>query len=100
MPSRRILPPPQPVLPKAVPASAKGKTCGLAQQQIDNKSRHRLLAIELKPSSSGLQGVLVLPFGLALDKGVTLKIDDGAPTAPLPFRTCLFDGCRVTLAFD
>jgi invasion protein IalB len=47
-----------------------------------------------------VDGALVLPFGLALDRGVTLQVDD-APAGPaLRFRTCLPAGCVVPLSFD
>jgi invasion protein IalB len=44
--------------------------------------------------------MLMLPFGLALDSGVTLQIDDKATMQPLRFRTCLPAGCVVSLTFD
>jgi invasion protein IalB len=70
-------------------------------QQLIGKKRQRVLAVELQASSdSTMTGMLVLPFGLLLDKGVTLQIDDEAALAPLRFRTCLPAGCLVPLSFD
>ena len=43
---------------------------------------------------------MVLPFGLALDHGVVLQVDDGAPGPVLRFRTCLPAGCVVPLSSD
>lgn len=78
-----------------------GKRCALSQQQADQQSHQRVLAIELTASSpDGVAGTLLLPFGLALDNGVTLQIDDAPAGAPLRFRTCLPGGCLVPLAFD
>ncbi|QCI66762.1 invasion associated locus B family protein [Phreatobacter stygius] len=77
-----------------------GKRCALSQQQADPQSRQRVLAIELTTVADKAEGVLVLPFGLALDKGVTLQIDDGPVGQPLRFRTCLPAGCLVPLSFD
>lgn len=77
-----------------------GKVCVLAQQQTASQTNQRLLAVELRPREQNVQGSLVLPFGLALDKGVTLRVDDGPALAPLRFRTCLPGGCIVDLAFD
>jgi invasion protein IalB len=79
---------------------AAGKRCSLSQQQADPQSRQRVLAIELVTVADRAEGLLVLPFGLALDKGVTLQIDDAAAGQPLRFRTCLPAGCLVPLAFD
>jgi len=79
---------------------ASGKICVLAQQQTVPQSGERVLAMELRPQDTAVDGELVLPFGLALDKGVTLQIDDGQPLQPLRFRTCLPVGCIVDLHFD
>ena len=45
-----------------------------------------------------MTGTLVLPFGLALQSGVRLKVDNTAPTDVVPFSTCLYDGCVVSLS--
>src|SRR5262245_19379174 len=75
----------------------KALRCGLSQQQSDPKSRQRMLAVELALAADGkADGALVLPFGLALDKGVVPRIDDGKPMQTLPFRTCLPAGCIVS----
>jgi invasion protein IalB len=77
------------------------KRCDLTQQQTDQQSRQRVLAIELSAATTDkVDGALVLPFGLAPDRGVTLHVDD-APAGPiLSFRTCLPAGCVVPLSFD
>lgn len=56
--------------------------------------------MELRPKDAAIEGTLVLPFGLALDRGVRLQIDDGQTLPPLHFRTCLPAGCLVNLSFD
>lgn len=73
--------------------------CLVQQEQVDNQSRQRLLAVELVPGPGGALGTLILPFGLDLDKGVSLAIDDGQPSPNLRFRTCLPQGCLVPLNF-
>lgn len=75
------------------------KRCAVSQQQMDPRSQQRVLAIELQPKSDKAEGVLLLPFGLALDKGVTLKLGD-ADLGALRFSTCLPQGCVVPLSFD
>ncbi|MFC7398204.1 invasion associated locus B family protein [Chelatococcus sp. GCM10030263] len=79
---------------------APGKVCVLSQQQTTGQSGQRVLAVELRPQDTTVDGTLVLPFGIALDKGVTLQVDDGPALAPLRFRTCLPGGCVVDLSFD
>jgi invasion protein IalB len=76
------------------------KRCALSQSQAQ-KNGQRVLAIEFNaPSGNTVAGILVLPFGLALDKGVTLQIDDKPAGQPLRFRTCLPAGCVVPVSFD
>jgi len=77
------------------------KVCALSQQQTDKDSHQLLLAIELNaPAIDKAEGTLILPFGLALDRPVTLQIDEAAAGPTLRFRTCLPVGCLVGLAFD
>lgn len=77
------------------------KHCALSQQQ-SQKDGQRVLAVELTANADGktATGALVLPFGLALDTGVTLQIDDKPAQKPLRFSTCLAGGCVVPLSFD
>lgn len=77
------------------------KRCSMSQQQADAKSRQRVLAIELSASSAeAASGALVLPFGLSLDAGASVKVDEGAGLDGLRFRTCLPAGCVVPLTFE
>lgn len=76
--------------------------CVITQTQVSGENRQRVLAVELTAAEGGntVNGVLVLPFGLRLDSGVRLAIDEAAPREPLRFSTCLPAGCLVPLAFD
>ena len=74
-------------------------SCLVQQEQVDNQSRQRLLAVELVPSPNGVTGTLILPFGLDLDKGIGLGVDDAQPSAGYRFRTCLPQGCLVPVGF-
>lgn len=76
------------------------KQCAMTQQQASQQGGQRVLAIELRPTDAGFEAALFLPFGLALDNGVTLQIDDGQPTGPYRFRTCLPAGCMVPMTFN
>src|SRR5580692_9711615 len=63
------------------------KVCALSQQQTDKDTRQLLLAIELSaPTIDKAEGTLILPFGLALDRPVTLQIDEDATGPTLRFR--------------
>lgn len=77
------------------------KRCAMSQQQADARTRQRVVAIELAASAPGAAtGALVMPFGLALDAGASIKVDDGAGVDGLRFSTCLPAGCVVPLTFD
>jgi len=82
------------------PEGKKIKLCSLAQEQFSRETRQRTLAIELRPESRGLKGPLVLPFGLALEKGASYQLDAGHAGTPQRFRTCLPVGCIIEVSFD
>jgi invasion protein IalB len=71
--------------------------CSAQQEQLDSKTRQRVLAIEFQPAADNLPGTLVLPFGLLLSAGATLQVDQRQASAALPFQTCLPAGCLVPL---
>ena len=74
--------------------------CSVSQEQAQQNGQ-RVLAIELVAGGKdGLTGNLILPFGLMLDAGVALQIDDGQAGKPLRFSTCVPGGCVVPLKFD
>ena len=75
--------------------------CAISQTRIDPESRQQIIAIEMRADGdSGLAGALVVPFGLALSKGVSVGIDDQEANAVLGFSTCLPVGCIVPVGFD
>lgn len=77
------------------------KICALSQQQTDKDTRQLLLAIELNaPAPDKAEGTLILPFGLALERPITMQVDDVSAGPTLRVRTCLPVGCLVGLTFD
>jgi invasion protein IalB len=76
--------------------------CAMTQTQVRGENRERVLTIELTTNENGdaVSGLLVLPFGLNLDAGITLAIDEAAEIDPRRFSTCLPAGCLVPVAFD
>lgn len=76
------------------------KICSFSFQQFEKPNNQRVFAIELSSRDNGATGNLALPFGLALAKGVTLKIDDQPVEGSLPFSTCVIAGCLIPLNFD
>jgi invasion protein IalB len=86
-------------------APSDGKRrCAVLQQQAGQAAggtgaRQRLFAIELIPAGAAATGTLILPFGLDLAKGVSLKVGDKASAPAIAFRTCIPAGCIVPLEF-
>jgi invasion protein IalB len=77
-----------------------GSRCVLQQSQ-SRQDGQRVLAIELNATAgTTAKGILVLPFGLALESGIMLRIDDQPDSRAFPFKTCLPVGCIVQVSFD
>jgi len=76
------------------------RRCAVSQQQASQQTGQRILSMELSRREDGLEASLFLPFGLILNKGVTLQVDSGEASQPFPFRTCRSVGCVVPLWFD
>jgi invasion protein IalB len=76
--------------------------CAMTQTQVSGENRQRVLAIELSAAeaSNATNGVLVLPFGLQLESGIVLSIDEAEILPRLRFSTCLPAGCLVPLSFN
>jgi invasion protein IalB len=76
------------------------RLCSLSQDQVQ-KNGQRLLAVEIQRRADGsTMATLLLPFGILLDSGVTLQIDDQPPLSQQRFRTCLPTGCIAVFAID
>ncbi|QRY64871.1 invasion associated locus B family protein (plasmid) [Ensifer sp. PDNC004] len=76
------------------------RQCAASQQQMQ-QSGQRVLAIEVRDGKAGaLEATLVLPFGLLLDAGITLAVDEEKPGEALRFSTCIPAGCLVPATFD
>lgn len=75
------------------------KRCGFSQEQGNNQTDQRLFAIDLQlPTDGQTNGVLLLPFGLKLDDGVKLKLDEQNLGQGARFSTCLPAGCLVPVS--
>jgi invasion protein IalB len=75
------------------------KFCTLSQAQV-NKEGQRAFAVELRTSKDGSsEGSILMPFGLKLDAGVILRLDDKDIGQGLRFSTCLAQGCLLPVSF-
>ncbi|MEW6641758.1 MAG: invasion associated locus B family protein [Pseudomonadota bacterium] len=85
----------------ACQAQNNNVTCLIRQVQTNSQTNQTVLAVELHNAQGGkLEGALLLPFGLALAQGVSLKLDEAALGSALAFSTCVPAGCLVPVAFD
>lgn len=81
------------------------RRCAVIQQQAGQAAggtggRQRLFAVELVPTPTAATGTLILPFGLDLAKGVSLKVGSNPAAPAIAFRTCIPAGCIVPLEFS
>lgn len=76
------------------------KQCALSQAQGNKETGQRVYAIELQPPVNGkTEGTILMPFGLNLDAGVILKLDDKDLGKGLRFSTCVPQGCLLPVSF-
>lgn len=75
--------------------------CSMLHNQVAKDTGQRVLSVELTaPAADRLQGIILMPFGLALANGVKLAVDDGATGSTFGFSTCLPQGCIIPIQFD
>ncbi len=75
--------------------------CVLSQVQADPETGRPMLSAEFRPlPQGGLDGALLLPFGMALAKGVMLSAAGWAQPLRFPYSTCLPGGCLVPIRLD
>ena len=76
------------------------KQCALSQAQGNKETGQRVYAIELHPPENGkTEGTILMPFGLNLDAGAILKLDDKDLGKGLRFSTCVPQGCLLLVSF-
>jgi invasion protein IalB len=76
------------------------KLCNLNQAQGNKETGQRTFAIELRtPKDGKTEGTILMPFGLKLDAGALLKLDDKDLGKGLRFSTCVPQGCLLPVSF-
>ncbi len=77
-----------------------GKACIFSQAQGNKDTGQRSFAIELRtPREGRTEGTILVPFGLKLEAGALLKLDDRDLGQGLRFSTCVPQGCLVPISF-
>lgn len=76
------------------------KRCVLSQAQGNGQTGERVFAIELRtPRDGKTEGTILMPFGVNLDSGAILKLDDKDLGKGLRFSTCVPQGCLLPVSF-
>jgi invasion protein IalB len=76
------------------------KLCALSQSQGDSRTNQRVFAIELRaPKDGKAEGTILMPFGVKLENGAVLKLDDKDLGQGLRFSTCVPSGCLLPISF-
>jgi invasion protein IalB len=75
-------------------------TCIVAQSQGDSQTGRRKFAVELQtPVDGRSEGLVLMPFGLSIEPGVSFKLDEQTLGKGAPYTTCSVDGCFVPISF-
>jgi invasion protein IalB len=76
------------------------KQCLIVQVQTNNQTRQRVFEIQLHaPKDAKTEGTVLMPFGLKLDSGAIVTLDDKDLGQPLRFSTCTPQGCLLPVSF-
>jgi invasion protein IalB len=76
------------------------KICVTSQAQGNRQTGQRAFAIELRtPKDGKTEGAVLMPFGLKLENGAILKLDDKNLGTGLRFSTCVAEGCLLPISF-
>lgn len=76
------------------------RLCVLLQSQGNSQTGQRVFAIELRPPKDGrAEGTILFPFGMKLENGAVLRLDDKDLGQGLRFSTCMAQGCLLPISF-
>lgn len=75
-------------------------TCIVAQSQGDSQTGRRKFGIELQtPKDGRAEGIVLMPFGLSIEPGISFKLDEQTLGKGAPYTACSTDGCFVPISF-
>ena len=77
------------------------KKCLLILAQGNSQTRQRIFEIDLQPPRDGkIEGTILMPFGLKLDSGALLTLDEKDFGPGLRFSTCVPEGCMLPVLWQ
>ena len=75
-------------------------SCIVAQSQGDSQTGRRKFGFELQtPANGRSEGLVLMPFGLAIEPGVSFKLDEQTLGKGAPYMMCSAEGCFVPISF-
>ena len=75
------------------------KRCALSHAQGNRQTGQRIFALELGvPKDDRTEGSILMPFGVNLERGAILKLDDRDLGKGLRFSTCMQQGCILPVS--
>ncbi|KWV49911.1 invasion protein [Bradyrhizobium macuxiense] len=74
------------------------RLCTLSQSQVSKETNLQVFAIELLSRDGKTEGNMLMPFGLKLEAGAVLKLDN-RDLEQVRFSTCTAQGCLLPLFF-
>jgi invasion protein IalB/Flp pilus assembly protein TadD len=77
------------------------KKCLLILAQGNSQTRQRIFEIDLQsPRDGKIEGTILMPFGLKLDSGALLTLDEKDFGPGLRFSTCVPEGCMLPVSWQ
>jgi len=73
--------------------------CVVAHSWVDLKFGRHAFGVELKPLRGSHAESVVTPFGLALEPGITFKLDEQVLGKGAPYSNCTGESCLVLINF-
>ncbi|GEP09306.1 invasion associated locus B family protein [Methylobacterium gnaphalii] len=73
--------------------------CVVIQSQGDRRTGRRQFSVELRaPKDGRAEGLILMPFGMQIEPGVSFKLDDRTLGKGAPYSYCVSDGCLVPIS--
>ena len=76
------------------------KVCVITQTLGDSQSGQRIVTVEFEAAGSGVEGTLMMPFGLRLSEGVRTQIGGVTVGKTAAFASCYDRGCMAAFSMD
>lgn len=76
------------------------KVCVITQTLGDSQSGQRIVTVEFEAAGTGVEGTLMMPYGLRLSEGVRTQIGGVTVGKTADFSSCYDRGCVASFSMD